>query len=140
MRHARLQHERFATVEPKCFGARLDDQLASKAVNHDVSGGTMLRQVTAWLEREQQQPERTAMNQPRLPVSALGRVRFGMKGTSEIRKIERHRWSRQSRARMRPQPLVWTIHATPFVGYCTTTTPDIPDVLPAASTDPWLAQ
>src|SRR6185369_13174783 len=95
MRHTRLQHERLASAEPMLCSACLDGQLAPKAVNHNVAGGPMLRQATAWLECEQQQPERSPMNQPRLPMATLGRVRFGVQGTGEIGKIERNHRSGQ---------------------------------------------
>ena len=50
------------------------------------------------------------MNQPRLPMATLGRVRFGVQGAGEIWKVERNHWSGQPSARMRPEPLVWLIH------------------------------
>lgn len=62
--HIRLQHERLATTKPMFCGTCLDDQLSLKAVNHDVARGPMHWQATAWLEGEQQQPERSPMNQP----------------------------------------------------------------------------
>jgi hypothetical protein len=33
------------------------------------------------------------MNQPFLPMAALGRVRFGAQGAGEIGKVERNHWS-----------------------------------------------
>jgi hypothetical protein len=110
VRHIRLEHERLASAEPMVCGTRLDGQLTSKAVNHHLARGSMLREVTSWFECEQQQPERPPMNQPRLPMAALGRVRFGVQRAGEIWKIESNHWSGQPSARMRPQPLVWLIH------------------------------
>jgi hypothetical protein len=111
VRHIRLQHERLATTEPMSCGTFLDDQLSPKAVNHDVARGPMLWQATAWIEGEQQQPERPPMNQPCLPMATRGRVRFGVQGVSEISKIEGDHGAGQPSAWMRPQPLVWLIHA-----------------------------
>jgi hypothetical protein len=76
--YIRFQHERLATTELMLFSTCLDNQLAAKTVNHHLTRGSMLWQATAWLERKQEQPERTPMHQPRLPMSTLGRVRFGM--------------------------------------------------------------
>ena len=71
----------------------------------------MLWQAPAWLEGEQQQPERPPMNQPCLPMATRGRVRFGVQGVSEVSKIEGNHRAGQPSAWMRPQPLVWRIHA-----------------------------
>jgi hypothetical protein len=110
VRHTRLQDERLATAYPMPYSTCLDGQFAPKAVNHHVARGSMLWQAPAWLECEQQQPERPLMNQPCLPMATLGRVRFGAQGAGEIWEIERNHRSGQPSARMRPQPLVWLIH------------------------------
>ena len=113
VRHVRLQYERLASAEPMLCRTGLDNQFAPEAVNHHVARGSMLWQATAWLEGEQQQPERPSMHQACLPMATLGRVRFGMERPGEIWKIERNHRSRQPGARMRPQPLVWLIHFSP---------------------------
>jgi len=46
------------------------------------------------------------MNQARLPMSALRRVRFGMEGPGEIWESEGYYRPGQPRAGMRPEPLV----------------------------------
>ncbi len=127
VRHIRLQDDRLATADLKLFRSRLDSQLASNAVNYHVARGAMLRQTPPWIEREQEQPERTPMNQTRLPMSILGRVRLRMQSPGEIWKIERYHWACQPRVRMRPQTLVCLVHCdlrrieprgtTPFATY-----------------------
>jgi hypothetical protein len=53
------------------------------------------------------------MNQAGLPMSALRRVRFGMEGPGEIWESEGYYRPGQSRAGMRPEPLVWLSHVSP---------------------------
>jgi len=77
MRHIRLQHERLPAAEPMPCRAGLDCQFPSKAVNDYLTRGSMLRQPTARLEGEQQDPKRPAVHQPRLSMAILGRMRLG---------------------------------------------------------------
>jgi hypothetical protein len=113
MRNIRLHHERLATAKSVWCTRGLDSQLTAEAVDHDVARGAMLRQATTRLEYEQHEPEGPSMNQPCLPMAALRRVRLGMKGAGEVRKIEGYDWAGQSSARMRPEPFVRLIHVCP---------------------------
>ena len=44
-------------------------------------------------------------------MTTRGRVRLGVQGVSEVSKIEGNHRAGQPSARMRPQPLVWLVHA-----------------------------
>jgi hypothetical protein len=106
VRHARLQYQSLAVTEPMEAAGGLDGQLTAKTVNDDFTRSPMLRQPSAGLEREQQEPKRPVMYQPGLPVAGLRRMRFRLQGAGEPWKIEMHRGPGQPGARMRPKPLV----------------------------------
>jgi len=77
MRHVRIQHDSLAIPQPVQHTTGLDAQRAPKTVNHDMTWGPMLRQATAGLECEQQDPKRPPMDQASLVVTALRRLGFG---------------------------------------------------------------
>ncbi len=67
---------------------RLDVQLPAQAMDHDVPWGTMFGKASTGLEGEQQEPERTAMDQAGLAVPGLCRVGFRLKRAGEVRQVE----------------------------------------------------
>jgi hypothetical protein len=115
VRHGRIQHDSFTFSQPMPCVTGFDLELAPEAVNHDVTGRPMLRQTTAGVEGEEQEPERPAMDQARLTMPVLSRVGLGPERAGKIWKIETYYGAGHSVAWVRPEPLVELVHDVPRI-------------------------
>lgn len=104
--HGGVQGKGLAGPKQMPGGARVDMELPTETMNHDVAGRTMLRQTAAGLKAEEQEPEAATVDQANLPMPVLRRVGLALQRARKLRQVERHDRPAQAIARMRSQPLV----------------------------------